>query len=138
MRKETFMGLPCRAPKPGQEDQVMSQRKSGFGFSRWRAAIGATATGALLFMGGAFVSPAVVEAAVTGGSGASLPYVELQAENSATTSTNGTVIGPTSVYNTLPRRGLRSQGGNPDGQPVRPVHRSLDVQLDRRPIQHPR
>jgi hypothetical protein len=53
-------------------------------------------------MGGAFVSPAVVEAAVTGGSGASLPYVELQAENSATTSTNGTVIGPTSVYNTLP------------------------------------
>jgi hypothetical protein len=37
-------------------------------------------------------------AAGTGGAGASLPYVELQAESAAT---NGTVIGPTSDYNTL-------------------------------------
>ncbi len=47
---------------------------------------------------------AVVEAgpafaAATGGVGATLPYVEVQAENSAT---NGTVIGPSAVYNTLP------------------------------------
>jgi hypothetical protein len=38
-------------------------------------------------------------AAATGGSGATLPYVEVQAENS---STNGTTIGPSAVYNTLP------------------------------------
>ena len=38
-------------------------------------------------------------AAATGGAGASLPYIELQAENAAT---NGTVIGPSSVYGTLP------------------------------------
>jgi hypothetical protein len=38
-------------------------------------------------------------AAATGGSGATLPYVEVQAENS---STNGTQIGPSAVYNTLP------------------------------------
>jgi parallel beta-helix repeat protein len=47
---------------------------------------------ALLAVGGVFavaVQPAW--AAATGGSGASLPYVEVQAENSAT---NGTVIGP--------------------------------------------
>ena len=43
------------------------------------------------------VAPA--NAAATGGAGASLPYVELQAENAAT---NGTIIGPSSVYGTLP------------------------------------
>jgi len=37
-------------------------------------------------------------AAATGGVGATLPFVEVQAENSAT---NGTVIGPTAAYNTL-------------------------------------
>jgi hypothetical protein len=36
--------------------------------------------------------------AATGGAGASLPYVELQAENAAT---NGTVIGPSFIYNQL-------------------------------------
>ena len=36
-------------------------------------------------------APAWAAASATGGSGASLPYVEVQAENSAT---NGTVIGP--------------------------------------------
>jgi hypothetical protein len=41
-------------------------------------------------------SPA--QAAATGGVGATLPYVEVQAENSATT---GTAIGPTANYNTL-------------------------------------
>jgi hypothetical protein len=38
-------------------------------------------------------------AAATGGGGATLPYVEVQAENS---STNGTLIGTSAVYNTLP------------------------------------
>src|SRR3954454_24196104 len=38
------------------------------------------------------------QAAATGGVGATLPYVEVQAENSATT---GTIIGPTAAYNTL-------------------------------------
>ncbi|GIH20715.1 choice-of-anchor D domain-containing protein [Rugosimonospora africana] len=37
-------------------------------------------------------------AAATGGVGATLPYVEVQAENSAT---NGTIIGPTAAYGTL-------------------------------------
>jgi F5/8 type C domain/Pectate lyase superfamily protein/Abnormal spindle-like microcephaly-assoc'd, ASPM-SPD-2-Hydin len=37
-------------------------------------------------------------AAATGGIGATLPYIELQAENAAT---NGTVIGPSSDYGTL-------------------------------------
>jgi hypothetical protein len=38
-------------------------------------------------------------AAASGGVGATLPYVEVQAENSTT---NGTVIGPSAVYGTLP------------------------------------
>ena len=48
---------------------------------------------ALLASGGALVAaaPAWAATAATGGSGASLPYTEVQAENSAT---NGTVIGP--------------------------------------------
>ena len=48
---------------------------------------------ALLASGGALVAaaPAWAAASATGGSGASLPYTEVQAENSAT---NGTVIGP--------------------------------------------
>jgi hypothetical protein len=55
--------------------------------------------GGLLIAAGATVmvaSPAA--AAATGGVGATLPYVEMQAENS---STNGTVIGPSAVYGTL-------------------------------------
>ena len=46
---------------------------------------------ALLASGGALVAAAPAWAAATGGSGGSLPYTEVQAENSAT---NGTVIGP--------------------------------------------
>jgi hypothetical protein len=46
---------------------------------------------ALLASGGALVAAAPAWAAATGGSGASLPYTEVQAENSAT---NGTIIGP--------------------------------------------
>ena len=54
---------------------------------------------ALLASGGALVAAAPAwAAAATGGVGASLPYVEVQAENSAT---NGTVIGPSYTYGTL-------------------------------------
>ena len=45
---------------------------------------------------GLTMSPA--SAAATGGVGATLPYVEVQAENAAT---NGTIIGPSAAYNTL-------------------------------------
>ena len=43
-------------------------------------------------------APAQAFAAATGGVGATLPYVEVQAENAAT---NGTVIGPSADYGTL-------------------------------------
>ena len=56
-----------------------------------RRLIALTGTTALLASGGALVAAAPASAAATGGSGASLPYAEVQAENSAT---NGTVIGP--------------------------------------------
>ena len=58
-------------------------------------AAGATvvATGLVALTGSA------AQAAATGGVGATLPYVEVQAENAAT---NGTVIGPAADYNTLP------------------------------------
>ena len=52
----------------------------------WGASALAVSVAGLVAVG---VQPAL--AAATGGSGASLPYVEVQAENSAT---NGTVIGP--------------------------------------------
>jgi hypothetical protein len=59
-----------------------------------------------LALAGGLVAAAIVivqaepaYAAATGGVGATLPFVEVQAENSTT---NGTVIGPTAVYNTLP------------------------------------
>src|SRR5579875_965616 len=48
-------------------------------------------TASLVMAGVAAVAVPAASAAATGGSGASLPYVEVQAENSAT---NGTVIGP--------------------------------------------
>jgi hypothetical protein len=62
--------------------------------------IGALVAGAALVAGGVVgltATPAF--AAATGGVGATLPYVEVQAENS---STNGTVIGPSANYGTLP------------------------------------
>jgi F5/8 type C domain/Pectate lyase superfamily protein/Abnormal spindle-like microcephaly-assoc'd, ASPM-SPD-2-Hydin len=51
----------------------------------------AVSTASLVIAGVAAVAVPAASAAATGGSGASLPYVEVQAENSAT---NGTVIGP--------------------------------------------
>jgi hypothetical protein len=81
---------PCekeqRMPNPGTP-------KSG------RARVSALAVGTLLAAGVIVTAAATpAAAAATGGVGATLPYVEVQAENSAT---NGTVIGPSAAYNTL-------------------------------------
>ncbi|MDT5042705.1 MAG: hypothetical protein QOE51_3690, partial [Actinoplanes sp.] len=72
----------------------MSRRSAGGG-----RRIGVTLASVTLATAGltAF-SAAPALAAATGGVGAPLPYVEVQAENSATT---GTVIGPTAAYNNL-------------------------------------
>jgi hypothetical protein len=69
----------------------MSTRKARLGAIIASSALVAGALNVLL------AGPAA--AAATGGVGATLPYVEVQAENSAT---NGTQIGPSAVYNTLP------------------------------------
>jgi Alpha-1,3-glucanase catalytic domain D1/F5/8 type C domain/NedA-like, galactose-binding domain/Alpha-1,3-glucanase catalytic domain D2/Cep192 domain 4/HYDIN/CFA65/VesB-like, Ig-like domain len=58
-----------------------------------------TIAGTLITAGFVGLTSAPAAAAATGGVGATLPYVELQAENAAT---NGTIIGPSAVYNTLP------------------------------------
>lgn len=65
-----------------------------------RRAVAVVAGTTLLTTGGALAlgaAPAFA-AAATGGSGANLPYVEVQAENSTT---NGTVIGPSWTYGEL-------------------------------------
>ncbi|MER7243871.1 choice-of-anchor D domain-containing protein [Kribbella sp. NPDC000426] len=54
--------------------------------------------GALVAAGLAVLGSTPAWAAASGGVGATLPYVEVQAENA---STNGTVIGPSAAYNTL-------------------------------------
>jgi len=65
-----------------------------------KARVGTAITAAALVAGGLVaLAAAPAFAAATGGVGASLPYVELQAENAAT---NGTIIGPSAAYNTLP------------------------------------
>jgi hypothetical protein len=58
------------------------------------------ASAALVAGGVVYLSapPALALAAATGGVGAALPYVEVQAENS---STNATIIGPSAAYGTL-------------------------------------
>jgi hypothetical protein len=72
----------------------MSRRTAGR-----RRRLGALLGSAALVAAGVIVLPASpAMAAATGGVGATLPYVQVQAENSAT---NGTVIGPTATYGTL-------------------------------------
>src|SRR6185369_10705119 len=67
---------------------------------RPRACTATLVAGATLAAAGVAVAVATPAlAAATGGVGATLPYVEVQAENSAT---NGTQIGPSAAYNTLP------------------------------------
>src|SRR4051812_10402218 len=72
----------------------MSKRYAGL-----RSRLGAIITSVLVAAGVMVVSASPAAAAATGGVGATLPYVEVQAENS---STNGSVIGPSAAYNTLP------------------------------------
>src|SRR5690242_21922389 len=66
---------------------------------RLRFRIGALLASALAATGVVALSAGPAAAAATGGVGATLPYVEVQAENSTT---NGTVIGPSAAYGTLP------------------------------------
>ncbi|MEC3996613.1 discoidin domain-containing protein [Actinacidiphila sp. DG2A-62] len=63
-----------------------------------RRAVALGGGAALVAAGVVAVAAQPALAAATGGSGASLPYVEVQAENS---STNGTVIGPSWAYGQL-------------------------------------
>jgi F5/8 type C domain/Pectate lyase superfamily protein/Abnormal spindle-like microcephaly-assoc'd, ASPM-SPD-2-Hydin len=75
----------------------MSRSSSG---ARRRGRLAALVAGTTLAAAGVIaftVSSAL--AAATGGVGATLPYVEVQAENSTT---NGTIIGPSAAYGTLP------------------------------------
>ena len=68
--------------------------------SRHAGRAGRLAAAATLVAAGVLVVTAgPASAAATGGVGATLPYVEVQAENAAT---NGTIIGPSATYNTLP------------------------------------
>ncbi|MDX6223191.1 MAG: hypothetical protein QOD91_2245, partial [Frankiales bacterium] len=56
------------------------------------------ASTALAVSGLVALSPTPASAAATGGAGAALPYVELQAENAAT---NGSVVGPSYTQGVL-------------------------------------
>jgi hypothetical protein len=67
--------------------------------STWLARVSVLAAGTLAAAGLVALAAQPASAAATGGVGATLPYVEVQAENAAT---NGTVIGPSADYNTLP------------------------------------
>src|SRR5690242_3012206 len=94
MRPGLATPLPGRssawATSPGRLSRKrapqMTRRRLGAGL------VGAALIGSLLYG-----SPAL--AAATGGVGATLPYVEVQAENATT---NGTIIGPSAAYGTLP------------------------------------
>jgi hypothetical protein len=80
---------------PAEREHPMSSDTS----PRWRARVGVLAASALTTAGLVVLLAEPASAAATGGVGATLPYVEVQAENSAT---NGTIIGPSTDYNTLP------------------------------------
>jgi alpha-1,3-glucanase-like protein/F5/8 type C domain-containing protein/HYDIN/CFA65/VesB family protein/centrosomal CEP192-like protein len=67
--------------------------------TNWRARVSVFAAAVLVAAGAVVLTAQPAAAAATGGVGATLPYVEVQAENAAT---NGTVIGPSADYNTLP------------------------------------
>ncbi|MEV5750733.1 choice-of-anchor D domain-containing protein [Actinoallomurus sp. NPDC052308] len=68
-------------------------------YARRRTRLGALLSGLLVAAGLVLLSAGPADAAASGGVGATLPYVEVQAENATT---NGTVIGPSAAYNTLP------------------------------------
>src|SRR4051812_13002501 len=80
--------LAFSAPSTHPREQQVFQSIHGL-----RRSIASVATTALVAgVSVLALAPQPAWAAATGGSGASLPYVEVQAENSAT---NGSVIGPT-------------------------------------------
>ena len=66
---------------------------------RPRSRLSAILSGVLVAAGITALSAGPAAAAANGGAGAPLPYVEVQAENSAT---NGTMIEPSATYGTLP------------------------------------
>ncbi|NUR98524.1 MAG: mycodextranase, partial [Kribbellaceae bacterium] len=94
---ETRVDEPCPPSAPpvhGRTPRSLSL------YAGRKARVGAiVASMALVSTGVLALSASPAAAAATGGVGATLPYVELQAENA---STNGTIIGPSAVYNTLP------------------------------------
>ncbi|MCO5990573.1 choice-of-anchor D domain-containing protein [Actinoallomurus spadix] len=67
--------------------------------ARRRTRLGALLSCLLVAAGLVLLPAGPAGAATSGGVGATLPYVEVQAENATT---NGTVIGPSAAYNTLP------------------------------------
>ena len=72
-----------------------------------RSRLGAILSGVLVAAGVVVLSANPAAAAgATGGVGATLPYVEVQAENSLT---NGTIIGPSAAYGTLAGEASRRQ-----------------------------
>ena len=76
-----------------------SEQRMSIWYAGLRSRLGAILSGVLVIAGVVVLSASPAAAAATGGVGATLPYVEVQAENSAT---NGTIIGPSAAYNTLP------------------------------------
>ncbi|MCW2919924.1 MAG: coagulation factor 5/8 type domain protein, partial [Actinomycetia bacterium] len=64
-----------------------------------RSRLGAILSSVLVAAGLVVLSASPASAAASGGVGATLPSVEVQAENSTT---NGAVIGPSADYGTLP------------------------------------
>ncbi|MDQ1547708.1 MAG: hypothetical protein QOH69_2612 [Actinomycetota bacterium] len=87
MRPSTY--APVQPVLPPASTPPIGQPPGGLRYRRRAAALTAIAT----IVGSAFALgfPAAANAAVTGGSGATLPYVEQQAETAAT---NGSIIGP--------------------------------------------
>jgi len=73
--------------------------RTSHNFMNRRTGVSLLAAGALAAAGLVLLAAEPASAAARGGVGATLPYVETQAENAAT---NGTVIGPSADYNTLP------------------------------------
>jgi hypothetical protein len=105
------VALPDIPSVPIESEQYMSRSIQGAGR---RGRLGAVAVSTALVAAGVVgLSASPAFAAATGGVGATLPYVEVQAENSAT---NATVIGPNADYGTLPdeasyRKAVTLQGG---------------------------
>ncbi|MCW2941542.1 MAG: coagulation factor 5/8 type domain protein, partial [Actinomycetia bacterium] len=87
---------------PTESEQRMSIRSTGR-----RSRLGAILSGVLVAASVVVLSANPAAAAgASGGVGATLPYVEVQAENSLT---NGTLIGPSAAYGTLAGEASRRQ-----------------------------